>query len=182
MIENSMDIPCWYVIHTNVRQEDRADRNLRSQHIETLNPKIMERRSNPYTGKASFLASPLFPRYIFAKFRAGLMLQKVYFTRGIHSVVSFGDGPTPVDEEIIDTITDHMSPDGFIRIVNELQKGDRVVIEDGSFKNFEGIFESEVKQTDRIVVLLNAVRYQSRIQIGKDQVKKFDESRTHFQL
>jgi len=110
------------------------------------------------------------------------MLQKVYFTRGIHSVVSFGDGPTPVDEEIIDTITDHMSPDGFIRIVNELQKGDRVVIEDGSFKNFEGIFESEVKQTDRIVVLLNAVRYQSRIQIGKDQVKKFDESRTHFQL
>ena len=177
-----MDIPCWYVIHTNVRQEDRADRNLRAQHVETLNPKIMERKSNPYTAKASYLASPLFPRYIFAKFSAGLMLQKVHFTRGVHSVVGFGAGPTPVDEEIISIITDHMSPDGFIRIANELQKGDRVVIEDGSFKDFEGIFESEVKQTDRIVVLLNAVRYQSRIQIGKHQVKKFDESRTYFQL
>jgi len=138
----------------------------------------MERRSNPYSAKTSFLAGPLFPRYIFAKFRAGLMLQKVHFTRGIHNVVSFGAGPTPVDEKIIAIITANMCPDGFIRIVNELRKGDRVVIEDGSFKNFEGIFESDVKRTDRIVVLLNAVRYQSRVQIGKDQVKKFDESRT----
>jgi len=182
MNQNSMDTPCWYVIHTNVRQEDRADRNLRGQHVETLNPKIMERRSNPYSAKTSFLPGPLFPRYIFAKFSLARMLQKVHFTRGVHDVVGFGAGPTPVDDEIISMITDHMCPDGFVRIGNELQKGDRVVIEDGPFKNFEGIFESEVKQTDRIVVLLNAVRYQSRIQIGKDQVKRFDESRVHFQL
>ena len=177
-----MNIPCWYVIHTHAKQEDRVDYNLRAQQVETLNPRIKERRSNPYSARTFFWDSPFFPGYVFAKFSAGPMLQKVHFTRGVHSVVSFGAGPTPVDEEIIGIITAKMDPDGFIRIVNELQRGDRVVIQDGSFRNFEGIFESEVKQTDRIVVLLNAVKFQSRVQIEKSQVKKFDESRIPLQL
>jgi transcriptional antiterminator RfaH len=73
---------CWYLVRTHPRQEDRAEINLKSFGIETLAPRFKERRHNFYTGDVTHHSKPLFPGYIFAKFRLNDLCHKVRYTRG----------------------------------------------------------------------------------------------------
>jgi transcriptional antiterminator RfaH len=170
--EDAYDVPCWYVIHTNPKQEDRALCNLRAWNVETFSPKVCEHRYNKYVGAATYTVKPLFPRYIFARFVARQMLHKVSFTRGVNCVVNFGGGPTPVDDEIIELIQMQTDAGGFTRIGEELRLGDKVVIKDGPLKNFAGIFEREVKHTDRVILLLSTISYQSHVIIERELIRK----------
>ena len=170
--ENLSPMQCWYVIHTKPMQEERAASNLSAWGIEILAPKINEPRYNPYSGKAIRIVKPLFPRYIFARFNARELLHKVSFTRGLQGVVSFGDGPCTVDDEIIELLKARQGSDGLIQLGEYLSPGDKVIIKDGPLKNFVGIFEGNVKENDRISIMLTTVRYQNHIVIDRDLVKK----------
>jgi len=162
----------WYVVHTRPKQEDRADSNLKVLGVPIFNPKIREPRYNQFAVIPTYVAKPLFPRYIFAQFKVDDLYHKVRFTRGVYNVVSFGGGPTPIEEGIIALIQSHMKEDGFVRIDEEIKPGDRVVVKDGPLKNFAGIFEREMKDTDRIKILLETVSYQAHVEIQRDMVKK----------
>jgi transcription elongation factor/antiterminator RfaH len=164
--------PHWYAIHTHPKQEERAHCNLQAWGIESLHPKLRERRLNPFTGAPIFLSKPLFPRYIFARFDAGSQLHKISFTRGVHSVVSFNAMPAPIDDEIIALIMSRMTDQGFVRINDDLKAGDRVIIKEGPLKSLIGIFEREIKDSDRVSILLEAVSYQGRMVVERDQVRK----------
>jgi len=97
----------------------------------------------------------------------------VRFTRGVYGVVSFGEGPTPIAEEVIMLIRANIKKeDGFVRIDEEIKPGDRVMVKDGPLKNFAGVFERGMKDTDRIRILLETVSYQAHIEIERDLVKK----------
>jgi transcriptional antiterminator RfaH len=170
------DTTHWYVIHTHPKQEDRASSNLRVLGIPIFNPKIRERRYNQFVYVPTYIAKPLFRSYVFAQFRIDDIYHKVRFTRGVHSVVSFGEGPTPIDEEIISLIRSNIREDGFVRIDEEIRPGDRVIVKDGPLKNFAGIFEREMKDTDRIRILLEIVSYQAHIEVKKDMVTKWPNS------
>ncbi|HZG51909.1 MAG TPA: transcription termination/antitermination NusG family protein [Pyrinomonadaceae bacterium] len=170
--DNLNPMPCWYVIHTKPMQEERAASNLCAWGIETLSPRINEPRYNQYSGKAIRIIKPLFPRYIFARFNARDLLHKVSFTRGILGVVSFGDGPCQVDDDIIELLKARLGENGLIQLGEYLSPGDRVIIRDGPLKNFVGIFEGRVKENDRISIMLTAVRYQNHIVIDRDLVRK----------
>jgi transcriptional antiterminator RfaH len=166
------DVACWYAIHTHPKQEDRASCNLKVLGAPIFNLKTREPRYNQYTNIPTYLTKPLFPRYIFAQFKIDDLYHKVRFTRGVSSVLSFGDGPTPIDEEIITIIQSYVGEDGFVRINEEIKPGDRVVVMDGPLKNFEGIFERVMKDADRIRILLEAVSYQAHVEIRRDMVKR----------
>jgi len=165
------DTTQWYVIHTHPKQEDRASDNLRTLGVPTFNPKIRERRYNQFVSAPTYVVKSLFPRYVFAKFKIGDLYHKIRFTRGVYSVISFGGSPTPIDKEIIMLIQSNMN-DNFVRIDEEIRPGDKVVIKDGPLKNFAGIFEREMKDTDRVRLLLETVSYQAHIEIERDLVKK----------
>jgi len=162
----------WYVIHTHPKQEDRASSNLRVLGIPIFNPKIRERRYNQFTIIPTYVAKPLFPRYIFARFKISDLYHKVRFARGVNSIVGFGEGPTSIDEEIIALIQSNVKEDGFVGVNEEIKPGDKVVVKDGPLKNFSGIFEREMKDTDRIRILLETVSYQAHVEIERDIVKK----------
>ena len=89
---------------------------------------------------------------------------------------SFGEGPTPIAEEVIMLIRSNIKEDGFVRIDEEIMPGDRVMVKDGPLKNFAGIFEREMKDTDRIRILLESVSYQAHIEIERGMVKKASEA------
>lgn len=161
----------WYAIHTHPKQEIRAESNLTAWGVETFNPKYKKRRNNEY-GHHIYVSSPLFPRYIFARFEVQHQLHKICFTRGVHSVVSIGVNPTPIDDEIIALIQSKVDEDGFIRIGEKLKSGDPVVISDGPLKSLTGIFEREMKASNRVVILLRFINYQGHIQIEKELVEK----------
>ena len=168
--------PSWYVIHTNPRQEDRADSNLRGWNVETFTPRVKQPRYNSYTGGSNYITKPLFAGYIFARFDLEELFHKVRFTRGVHSLVSFGDGPVAIDEEVISFMQSRVGKDGFVKIGDELQPGDVVVVKDGLLKNLTGIFERDVKESERVMVLLNLVSYQAHVELERKMVKKFSHA------
>ncbi len=100
------------------------------------------------------------------------MLRKVWFTRGVCQVVGFGDGPTPVEDEIIELIKSRVDKDGLVQINEELKRGDKVVIRDGPLANLEGIFESGLEDGDRVLMLLTAISYQGHVTIERQHLKK----------
>lgn len=175
-IEIGHDTSQWYVVHTNPKQEERADSNLRAWGVETLHPKVKSRRFNEFTGAPTVTTKPLFPRYIFARFNAHKQLAKIAFTRGVHYVVSFGGNPVSVDDDIIQIVKDRIDQTGYVRFGDELKQGDRVVIKAGPLREFEGIFERKLKDNERITVLLTTISYQGRLVINKDLIEKVQES------
>jgi transcription antitermination factor NusG len=91
------------------------------------------------------------------------LLHKIWFTRGVESVVSFGGTAAPVDDEIIDLIRAKLRDGGFVRIEKEFKAGDEVVIQSGPFKDLKGVLEREEKETERVRILLTTINYQSHI-------------------
>lgn len=164
--------PRWYVVHTHAKQEDRATSNLQAWNVETFNPKLRGRRLGSVNGHVTHASKPLFPHYIFAHFDARSMLQKVCFTRGVYRVISFGSEPAPVDESIIELIKAQIDADGFVRLVDDFKAGDKVVIKSGPLKNFVGVFERQMKHSERVTILLTAVNYHSRAIVTKEMIMK----------
>lgn len=162
----------WYAVYTKHNEEDRVGYNLMAWQVETLTPKLLRRHYNKFIGGYQNVVKPLFPRYIFARFRADQMLHKVCFTRGVQSVVSFGGTPAWIDDEIIELVRSRIGPDGFVRTSEELRPGDKVVIREGPLKNFVGVFESKTKDQARISILLTAVSYQSHVLIESEMAMK----------
>lgn len=161
----------WYAIYTHPRQEERAENNLKAGRVETFNPKAKEmrrRQSNPN----NFSVTQLFPRYIFARFVARHQLHTVSYTRGVQRVVGFGSEPTPVDDSIISLIRLQMGEDGYVRLGEQFKSGDKIVVKDGSLANFAGIFERELKGSDRVSILLTTVSYEVRVVLKREQIKK----------
>jgi len=164
----------WYVVHTHPRQEERVNRNLMVGLIETFSPKVQQRRYSTFTGLPNYISKPLFPGYLFARFECGSMLHKIRFTRGVHSVISFGHKPAPVDDLVIENIQSQVMIDGFVRMTKALELGDEVIIKGGPFTNLKGIFERSTKDTDRIVILISAITYQGRIVVDSPLVEKLE--------
>ena len=109
---------------------------------------------------------------MFARFDAGRMLRKVWFTRGVAKVVGFGNGPSPVEDEIIELIKSRVGEDGFVQLNEELKRGDKVVISAGPLVTLEGIFERDLEDGDRVLLLLTAISYQGHVTIERELLKK----------
>ena len=158
----------WYVVQTKPRQEIRAEANLRSWGVETLSPRLRERRPAPRSG-GSFRIAPLFPRYLFARFDAAALLAKVRFTRGVHDVVGFGEHATEVDEDIIAFVRGRVEPDGLVR-AGDAQPAEPARVQADPMRSLVGIFEREMEPHERVMVLLNTVVSQAQSRSGRAQV------------
>jgi transcriptional antiterminator RfaH len=162
----------WYVVHTHPKQEERTSSNLNVGGIETLTPKLQVSKPNQYTGKLQHFVKPLFPGYIFARFRYNEQYHKIRYTRGVHSLVCFTSSPTPVDDEIVDLVRSKIAPDGFVKPFEELKPGDAVVIREGRFQHLSGVFEREMEDADRVRILLNTVTFQAHVVVDRAIVNR----------
>ena len=179
MLSATPDTLNWYVIHTHPNQEERANSNLRALGLETLSPKRPVNRYNEFTGQLIHIVRPLFPSYIFARFKFNEMYHRIRFTRGVHSLVCFNNSATPVDEEIVNLVRLRIGSDGLVKMSEDLKAGDQVVINEGRFRSLGGVFEREMPDSDRVRILLNAVNFQGHIVVNKALVSKVShEERT----
>lgn len=159
----------WYVVHTRPRQEERANNNLIAWNVDTFLPQLKQRSGPRGT---TWIRKPMFPGYLFARFNPGALLAKVNFTRGVQCVVSFGGFATRVDDAIIERIREQIGEDGFVSLFEEFATGNKVKINFGPLKDLEGVFESGIKDTDRVRILLDAVSYQSHVVIERHMIEK----------
>jgi transcriptional antiterminator RfaH len=157
----------WYAVHTHPKQERRAENNLKAWDVETFLPKMKDGRINEITGAQSKVIKPLFPGYLFARFVFEQLFSKVRFTRGVHSVVSLGEQPAPVDDRVIEIITSQVDREGFVDIGEALKPGTQVLVQAGPFRGLTGIFEQQASAARRIKILLDSVYYQAHLEIDK---------------
>ncbi|HEX8087212.1 MAG TPA: transcription termination/antitermination NusG family protein, partial [Blastocatellia bacterium] len=132
--ENTSESLRWYVIRTHPKQEDRANHNLATQGIETLAPKMKRWRRDPFTDEMIRTIRPLFPSYVFARFNINTLFHSIRFTRGVRSIINFGNRPAPVDEEVIELLRSRVDEDGCVRVSEPLSVGDEVKIKDGPLR------------------------------------------------
>jgi transcriptional antiterminator RfaH len=162
----------WYVIHTHPQQEARAESNLLAWNVETFVPRYRSRRSNQFRSEPIFQIRPLFPCYIFARFDADDISHKVRYTRGVHSIVSVGGWPVPLDDALIDMMKARQGEDGLIRLNDNIKLGDEVVVEGGNFSGFVGVFKRRMKDSGRVMILLNAATYRIHVVVPENNVSK----------
>jgi len=138
-----------------------------------LNPKL--KRKKYVRGKLQDVVEDFFPCYIFARFDSLRYYHMIRYTRGIRRIVGDTLGsPWLVDEKIIEIIKSK-NRDGYIEIEqNRLNKGDPVVIKGGPFNGFMGLFLEELKPSERVLVLLNTIQFEARIELYRDFVVSAD--------
>jgi transcriptional antiterminator RfaH len=123
--------------------------------IEILNLKLkLKRYSNTILMEN---IEPLFPCYLFARFDLNKYAHLITYTRGVRYIIG-KDKPIIVYDEIIDTLR-KSTDDGKNVIIKpqRFQKGDKVLIQEGPFKDFSGIFEREIKGPERVMILLTTL-------------------------
>lgn len=171
-LQDHSDTLNWYAIYSHPKQEGRAANNLRAWGVETFNPQFKEISHNRYTGAPVVRIKELFPRYIFARFRANQLLHKVCFTRGVKCVVGFGSSPLQINDDIIEIIKSRVGADGYISVDEQFKAGDKVAIKEGPFRNFMGVFDRKIKNTGRVRILLETISYEGYVIIGQESIRK----------
>ncbi len=165
----------WYAIHTKPSQEGLAKMNIERLGLEVFLP--MMRAEKLSWGIPRMVLKPFFSRYLFARFCPVTYLHSIRYARGVYQVVSTAETPTPVDEEIIHTIRSRIGAEGYVTMEPKvMQQGDRLMVNEGPLQGLTGIFERELKDRDRVVLLLEAIEYQARLLIEKRYLKAAPEA------
>jgi len=146
----------WYAVYTKPKKEDSVAFSLQNIGIEVLNPKIKFRKFK--RNKLTDVIEPLFPCYLFANFDKDKYAHLITYTRGVKYIVG-KKSPVAVQDEVINVIKDGIEDNNLIVIKpSTFKNGDKVLIKDGPFKDFYGIFEKEIKGHERVMILLETIQ------------------------
>lgn len=85
--------------------------------------------------------------------------------------MNFGDGPVPIQEEIIETIRARIK-DGVVEMDEDFQAGDRIIITEGPLAGMVGIFQRSTGSNDRVSILMTTIKYQSHVLIDRQHIEK----------
>jgi transcriptional antiterminator RfaH len=159
----------WYAIYTKPKCEDSTARLLNNAGIETICPKLRVRKR--IGGKYADVTEQLFPSYLFAFFDKEKQAHMIRYTRGVKYIVG-KEEPLVVHQEIIDALRERMQGEIVVPVPEDMKKGDRVLIREGPFKDFYGIFERDIPEKERSMILLEALY--CKVEIEKRSIRKAD--------
>ena len=162
----------WYCIYTKPGQEGAVSQKLGElPGMELFNPQFMRKKRVRSTYRE--VVEELFPCYLFLRFDRLEYFHLVKYTRGVRRFVGDRAGsPFAVEQELIEYIRKRLE-DGAIYLDSPtLKKGETVRLMDGPFAGLSGIFLEEMKASERVLVLLNAIEYQARIQVPRTSVAR----------
>ena len=161
----------WFAVQAKPASEALAESTLRSLDVETLYPRVQKavrRRGR----KSRTVKRPFFPGYLFARFAPEESLRAVTYCRGVTRVVGTREQPWPVEDAIIDGIRERMDACSCVALEERaLKAGDAVDILDGPFCGWSGVFERDLSDGQRVVILLEALR-QCRLVVDHDSVER----------
>jgi transcription elongation factor/antiterminator RfaH len=161
----------WYCIYTKAKKEDQVCRRLMDKSdIEVFNPKLM--RTQKRGRRSTDVVEALFPCYLFSRFNPDKYCHMIKYTSGVKRIVGDGAGnPFRVDDSIIALIKSR-AKDGFVHCAERANftAGSKVVVKEGPLKGLAGIFLEEITSQERVIILLNAIVYQARVELPKTLV------------
>ena len=155
----------WVALHVQPRRERFVAHLLHEKGYEEFLPIHMRSRRE----KADKAAVPLFPGYLFCKFKPANHGSKIISTPGVIRILGEPGKPTPVPEEEIGavrTITEYRTD---CRTTDYLQVGEKVRIINGPLCGITGILTS-VHNTRMLIVAVTTLRRAISVQIRANDI------------
>lgn len=148
---------CWYACHTRGRHEKKVASHLDWRRIETFLP--VHKRDVQWSDRRKTVDWPLFPGYVFARFRLR-ELPQVLNTRGLVTVLRRGGTPATIPDAEIENVRRFADAANHSRIAVEretlIAAGDRVRVLSGPFVGVEGV-ALQRRGRKRLLVALSTV-------------------------
>jgi transcriptional antiterminator RfaH len=147
----------WYAIHSKPRQEERALENLQRQGFEAWLPMLTVEKV--LRSKLVQVIEPMFSRYLFIRLDTEQTnWSPIRSTLGVSKLVSFGNRPAVVADELIEALQQlpEQAPQRLI------QPGQQVKIVSGPLRGLEGIYQQADGEL-RAMVLIELLNKQHRI-------------------
>lgn len=150
----------WFLVQTKSKQEMRAQENLQRQGLGTFCPLVQVEKL--YAGRRKIMQEVLFPNYLFVQFDQTVFpAMAINHTRGVNSLVSFGQYPTQIPDQLIQQLQQRFETNRPELISNLPEKGDRLQVLDGPFRGLNAVF-SQIDGDSRAVVLLTILKQKVR--------------------
>lgn len=162
----------WYALHTKVHAEQKAARELHRHGIETYVPEISSKTGK--SAKSTLKRVAFFPGYLFMN--VDLSSTNAVHWRwatGVRHIVSYGDRPVAIPEEIIGLIRRQLAQQEteVLNRTHKFKKGDYVRIAEGPFSDMLAIFEGPNTATERVTVLMEFLGRLSRVRVEIDSLE-----------
>ena len=157
----------WFIINTKPKQEFVAEKNLRSLGAAVYLP-VYTKKKKKKKEKIEVI-SPLFAGYLFAQFSLQQLYHKVRYTRGVKSVLGNNNCIWTIDNTKVDDIKSR-EKNGVVLLKKReknFEKGDKIIIDEGDFDGWEGIFYEELPDRERAIIMLTNVSFSSRLIVPK---------------
>jgi transcription antitermination factor NusG len=159
----------WYVIHSRPKCEHlAASMMLGLPGVETYCPRIKFQRSTR-RGKVWFIEA-LFPSYFFARFVPATSIRAVRHSQNVLRIVGFGEGISPVPDEVIQAIQEEMEGQVVKEIQVGVKPGDEVELTDGPMRGLRGIVNSVLTGEQRVKILLEFLGRESLVEVRTTQI------------
>jgi len=156
--------PSWFAVYTKPRQEHIALENLERQAFHCFLPMAI----NPYQRRSEKKRriEPLFPRYLFLHAVPNQQsLGPVRSTRGVATLVRFGQKLASMPEQVIEAINDRCDEEGLVQLDPvPVEPGDKVRVFDGPLAGLEGIFK-ERKGEKRALLMAKLLGTESTLEV-----------------
>lgn len=157
----------WFIIATKPKQEFNLKKNLDKMQVRNYLPLYLKEKKKNKT-KVKVVA-PLFTGYLFARFPIREMYHRIRYTRGVKEVLGNQRYLFSISPEKIDSIRAR-EENGVVILKKKpaiFRKGDRVLIDEGDFDGWEGIFYQEMSDRERAVIMLTNVNYSNKLIVPK---------------
>jgi transcriptional antiterminator RfaH len=167
----------WYLAYTKPRQEQTAADQLTRQGYEAYLPlyktwpKSGSKRAEPAQALTACF-EPMFPRYVFFKpASAAQSLSPARHTRGVCSLVSFGQGPAQVDSALVDGVRalEALRSAADAQTLTPFQPGTAVRFKGDQLQALQGLVIATSAQ--RVTVLLEILGRPTTVQARHSQVE-----------
>jgi transcriptional antiterminator RfaH len=158
----------WFALHLRSGAEMGAAARLTELEIETFLP-LVARGVRHARRTCQMVKRPLFPGYFFARFCPALKLRAVNGSHGVIRVLGNSGAPLPVDVRVIDSIRERIGDDGCVALVDRgLAAGDAVRVTEGPLWGWSGVFERELSDAARVIILIETLQQPCRVVVRRE--------------
>jgi transcriptional antiterminator RfaH len=157
----------WCIIHSKPKQDFNVEKNLKLLDIDVYLPVYMKKiKKNKI--KVDRIA-PLFSGYLFARFDIHDFYQKVKYTKGVKSILGYNEYLWTISDEKIRDIKSRENNGVVVLRKREdlFRKGDRILVDEGDFEGWTGIFQEELPDRERAIIMLTNVKFSNKLILSK---------------
>ena len=159
----------WYLVHTKPKQEQCALLNLQQQDYECYLPMLPSEKIRQ--GKLAVIDEPLFPRYLFIRLDTGQSAKSwspIRFTRGVNRLVSFGQEPAQVDDQLVESL--QMRSAG-TTVQPLFTLGEHVRLVDTPYAGLDAIYQMADGES-RVMVLIELLNKPVKLSVSPVNLRK----------